>query len=221
MSHLRYDQGHTSPKISISSKTYFKDVTKRFARASGKTPSLEGTIYIKKKPTVLDGPVDKIESVGKSEVTANLPQQTKQIQTVQELPKFIPKETKVTTSIRTIPSETKTLTTSLVTTRTTPKLSDLSSTTQQIKADARTLTRTAPATKAVTQQKSITTLKGLEKLKQVPVLKTVTQTKTAPKLKEVTQLKPMLVTKQVPKLKQSTKLALKHRIPFQNVSKHF
>jgi len=75
----------------LKSETYFKDVTKPGARASGKTPKLTGEIYIKKEPILIDS-VSDVTFINTADIVKTPLSKTFQVQKqVSPLAKIFPK----------------------------------------------------------------------------------------------------------------------------------
>ncbi len=194
----------------FTSETYFKDVTKPFARAIGKTPKLKGIIYQLKEPLILDAEkVAKfISPVGiKKTPLAKTFQElkTKQIFTA---PKPIIKIPEVKTTMKIIaPPKIKT-----------PALASLS----QLKLvtglgviegrfprgilGEKIIIK--PKVKEISKLKEITKIKQISKVKEISKLKEITKIKQVPKVKQVSKLKEITKLKQISKLKQLQKLKL-------------
>ncbi len=75
----------------FTSKTFFKDVTKPFPRAVGKTQKLKGTIFVKKEPIILD--VDTgVKFVTPADIKKTpLSKTFQELQQIEQLQKILPK----------------------------------------------------------------------------------------------------------------------------------
>ncbi len=212
----------TKDVSALTSTTKFKDVTFPFARATGKTPTLRGTIVQIKKPFILDKPVDvgfKITGGSKTPLSKTFGQvQVFDTKTI-SLPKPSIKISPTPTTIITAPS-TRTpsvfaglglfeRTTSQATT--TPRvISDalVSPTTTRfisnvlITPRAKQISITSPSlkigTKPIIDTREITSTRQVPELKSVLKIKSIVKQKQQTKQKQKQKQKQLLKQKQLP-----------------------
>lgn len=191
----------------FTSETYFKDVTKPFARATGKTPKLKGVIYQLKYPIILDTKTSvkfiTPASIKKTPLTKTF--QALKTKQVFETPKPIVKIPEVKTTIKSIsPTKIKTPTLlSQVKVKTTLKDKSIFGDLGVIKT--RFDIKQQPQVKEITKIKQQPKIKTISKLKQLSKLKTISKIKQVSKLKQLSKLKQIQKLKQIPKLKLLTK----------------
>ena len=193
----------------LTSETYFKDVTKPFARARGKTPRLTGEIYIKKEPIFIDKFTD-VKFVQTADIVKTPLSRTFQVtEQAEQLAKIVPKI-----------SPAKTITTIAPTTMTsriipvTPRLAQI------FTAQTTTpIVSTTQPTIVFEGRIPSDTLRGLSFEKtmegQISIPKTQAKELTKTLNKTLTKTRPKLITKGLLKtltktlLKQQPKLAQK------------
>jgi len=166
-------------------KTVFKDVSKPFARARGKTPSLQGVLIEYKKPVVLDKtPV--LTPKGKPVSYGKLSQVTRQV--AKPLPKPVIKPAKTIPETRTV-GTTKTKT-------------------QAVTVISKAATRTiqTPRQLRVSRSAIISKVKPVSKIKTIPKVREISKQRPATKVKEISKVKTISKVKQAQKQKQALKL---------------
>lgn len=204
-----------SEKIDIFlAETYFKDVTYPFARASGKTPKLKTTLYKIKEPFVLDSePVEFIKpaDIIKTPLSKTFaPQITEQVQIPKELPKVLPKQTRVSASIERVSPDVS--------------VSQYAGTGLYERTDSFFVYGSKELSSGMTKELSVAILKesislgvvselkselsfkNLAGEKLITDLKVESILKTSPELKTETLLKPLIKFKEIEKLKEEQKL---------------
>lgn len=216
----------------FTSETFFKDVSKPYARASGKTPSLNTILVRIKEPLILDmGESNMIipAQITKTPLskTFKSAQLTQSKLTMNELIKSIPKIKPVYATQKPV-YKTRGISQSIYSglglyertesvSYTSPK--NLYLTSQPAK-EITSLINT-PSIKTITLTKEINKYKEEPRLKETNILKEVyklkeeAKLKEQPKLKEVLKLKQELKLKQALKLKQMPKQKLTPSISFQ------
>lgn len=196
----------------FTSETFFKDISKPFARARGKTPKLEGTFYKLKEPVLLDTATD-VKSITPAQITktsfSKTFQQTKQIQVPFQLPKPIIKTSRVPSSIIkqtgfTTSSSSMWAGTGLYERTTSEPLfrqRTFISTIPEIKQPSFILNKEVSILKTTPGLKIDLGLKNIPSLKQQPSLKTTSILKQAPMLKQAEKQKQMQKLKMLQKNK--------------------